>query len=388
MDKINKDIILLLIKLKQASILPEEMERLLQWANKNEYNQAVFQKVQTKEAYCDWLKKVEDIDLEDAWHTFTLKTQKKKRLAFYTPRIAMIAAFLLLAIGFIYFWNSQKPLDGQNEESKDLTEYSQKTELKLSNGERIDLDNTEQSIQEDGGAIINKRPSLLSYISNHNSEAKELINEISVKKGGFYKLQLSDGTMVWLNSMSTLRFPVNFTGDFRQVELDGEAYFEVKHHPTKPFKVHTAFHDLQVLGTAFNLSCYANDPFVKTTLLEGSVRIQFNHDSIHTFTDMIPDQQFLYNKQSKQGNTVELVASEQIAWVSGNFQFNGETLEQIFNILERHYDLEPNFINEDHKQECFTGTLPKYQDVSLILNLMEKVSDVHFDIDGKRVLIK
>ncbi|MGY0036944.1 FecR family protein [Pedobacter sp. NJ-S-72] len=205
-------------------------------------------------------------------------------------------------------------------------------------------------------------------------------------KGGQYQLVLPDGTKVWLNAASSLRYPVAFQGNERKVELTGEAYFEVAKDKTRPFEVYSNNQVVQVLGTHFNINAYSNEPFVSTTLLEGSVKVT---NSLTNAQKIIrPGQQSLISKDGQAGIEVKnMDLDEAVAWKNGYFMFNEEELESILKKVSRWYNVDVQYEQEELKHQLFSGTLSKYSNVSQVLKKLEMLQSIHFKIEGRKIIV-
>ncbi len=208
-----------------------------------------------------------------------------------------------------------------------------------------------------------------------------------VKRGQEYQLILADGTKVWINSMSSIKFPVQFTSRSREVTITGEVYFEVEPDAKRPFIVHTPVHDVQVLGTTFNISCYQDDVTAQTTLVEGSVKVSKTIGSLEELK-MKPNQQYIFDKTALKSELRNVDASIYTAWTSGYFQFEEETLEEVFKKLTRWYNIDVFFVDNQQRFEYFTGRLPRFEKVDVILKMIEKVSNVKFEVDEHSIIIK
>lgn len=207
-------------------------------------------------------------------------------------------------------------------------------------------------------------------------------NTLSTPRGGQYSITLSDGTKVWLNSSSSLRFPTAFTTSQRKVELTGEGYFEVAKNPARPFKVQVNEMEVQVLGTHFNIMAYQDEAMTKTTLLEGSVRINKNNTS----TLLKPGQQIKIKQGENAGKVEEANIEEAIAWKNGMFYFNGATIEVIMRQLERWYDID--VVYEGAVSEHFNGVISKNVGIAKVFEMLELTGAVHFRIQGKKILVR
>ncbi|WP_017257653.1 FecR family protein [Pedobacter arcticus] len=218
--------------------------------------------------------------------------------------------------------------------------------------------------------------------SNSPSE-KTVYNEIRTPVGQKFTICLSDGTKVWLNAGSSLKFPVQFEQDRRLVQLYGEAYFEVAKNKSKPFKVITNTQEIEVLGTHFNVSAYENESSVKTTLLEGSVKI--NSKTAKQSTILKPGEQSVLQANHLEISQVDV--EHVVAWKSGYFTFTNEDLESIMRKLERWYDIDVVFETGKNPNLIFAGKISQTKSISSVLKIIEETGNVHFKISGRRVTV-
>jgi hypothetical protein len=267
------------------------------------------------------------------------------------PRIAAAAVILLfVSIGFYFFKekDASQPLvqviDKAEINSNDFAPGTNTALLTLADGSKIALDSSiNQKILDKGGIKITMtEDGLITY--QINPGIKELrSNTLSTPKGGQYQVILSDGTKVWLNAASSLSYPTVFTGNERKVLLKGEAYFEVAKNAKQTFKVITDRQELVVLGTHFNINSYEDEPDIKTTLLEGSVKVsslQTNHTIL-----LKPGEQSALKKSGKL-KVDQVNAENAIAWKSGLFQFQGSSIQEALRQMARWYDITIEFEGE------------------------------------------
>lgn len=208
-----------------------------------------------------------------------------------------------------------------------------------------------------------------------------IINELIVPKGGEYSLELPDGTIVWVNSESSLRFPEKFALDQREVFLEGEAYFEVKKDTNRPFYVRTEAGNVRVLGTSFNVCAYPEDRFWQTTLIEGSVMIARGEEKVL----MKPDEQYQINLKTGKGELKEVLPELYTSWRDGKFYFKAYTFEELVGKLERWYDFTMFYTSESIKNRRFSGVINKHEPLQDMLKFLEMTSDVQFNIKGNVV---
>ena len=202
--------------------------------------------------------------------------------------------------------------------------------------------------------------------------------------GGLYELELSDGTRVWLNSVSQLRYPVQFAGNERKVYLSGEAYFDVQRDTTRPFIVSSDGMDVRVYGTEFNVTAYEGEP-LRTVLVNGKVGMQAR-SSEEIF--LHPGEMGKYHAEAQKIEVQAVNTRLYTAWKDGTFAFNNETIEQIMGRLSRWYDLNVFYANEEVKSQVVDGIIPQVNNVGDILHLIEGTATVRFELKGNTVVVK
>lgn len=213
-------------------------------------------------------------------------------------------------------------------------------------------------------------------------EEKAEWNTIVVPRGGEYELVLADGTRVWLNSESRLTYPVRFTGELREVKMEGEICFDVARKEEQPFVVRTADLAVKVLGTLFNMEAYPEDSRVTTTLVRGKVEV-----AVGDKTQVLqPDQQL--SVEAGRFTLKQVVAEDYIGWTNGLFHFTEASLEEIMTKLARWYDVEFFFAKPDLKEAHFSLDIQRYENIATILSKLEKTGRARFRVSGKTVVIE
>ena len=266
--------------------------------------------------------------------------------------------------------------------------------LTLADGTKIVLNKAaEGALARQGNTtVIKLDDGQLAYNKQTVSQiptTKILYNTLSTPRGGQYRVTLPDGTLVWLNASTSLKFPTAFSGSERKVEIKGEAYFEVAKNEAMPFVVTAENSEIKVLGTHFNVSAYADDKVLKTTLLEGSVEFSVvkkaGSENEAGTIKLQPGQQ----AQLDNANTLTVVEAdtkEAIAWKNGYFIFNNEDIESIMQKIMRWYDVKVVYDVND-KNIYFTGNISRAENVSEILRVLELTETVHFKIEGKTITV-
>lgn len=261
-----------------------------------------------------------------------------------------------------------------------ITPGSNKAVLVLGDGTQILLDSTGNgNLSSAGNTTIVKVNGQLSYNNGENPEAA--FNTLVTPKGGQYQVVLADGTTVWMNAASSLRYPTAFIGAEREVELQGEAYFEVAKNQAKPFKVKVNGMEVQVLGTHFNIMAYQNEAVVKTTLLEGAVNVKEGGNAVL----LKPGQQALRTQNAPIKVISDVDTEEAVAWKNGYFKFNSDGLDVVLRQIERWYDVTVS--NEGPRSgRKFSGKISRTSDIKDVLKVLE-LSKVTYRIEGKKIVV-
>lgn len=264
----------------------------------------------------------------------------------------------------------------------DIAPGGDKAILTLSDGSTVILDSTNNgAIAKQGGITIIKLDGLLTYNKKGSVSTEVLYNTITTPRGGQYQIVLPDGTKVWLNAASGLRFPTVFAGKERNVELSGEAYFEVAKNPDMPFHVMVNNMKVEVLGTHFNVMAYDNEAAVKTTLLEGSVKVYQGNQTVM----LLPSQQALLQRSGGTLSTREANTEKEVAWKNGRFIFEDDDIHSIMNQLARWYDIDVEFKEEINAH--YIGKITRQTNISQVLKMLKSAGGVSFEINNKKVTV-
>jgi transmembrane sensor len=307
--------------------------------------------------------------------------------------LSVAASILLAATIGIYFYQSRQPQLNQFSQRQMVTDIApggNKAILTLSNGTKISLNDARSGkiANQNGTSILKTKEGHLVYNPSASVNAELAYNSVETPKGGQYQLILADGTKVWLNAASSLKYPLAFDGKDRKVELNGEAYFEVAANKSKPFKVVTSHQVVEVLGTHFDINSYTDEPSTRTSLIEGSVKVT----SLASNKKMIirPGQQSIVSTAHPQAAIAikNIDIDEAVAWKNGYFMFDEESLESILRKIARWYDVDIQYKGLDAKNTLFfSGTLSRYSNVSKVLKKLELTESVHFKIEGRTILV-
>jgi transmembrane sensor len=325
----------------------------------------------------------------------SMSKQKQVSLYRFKWRYAVAATVLLFISAGLFFLTPKtaKPVIVRANVSpkykNDVLPGSNKAVLTLADGRRIILDNAKKGmlLRQGNTAITKSRDGLLVYnfqSVNSSTTLSNPMNTISIPRGGKYQIVLPDGSKVWLNSSSKLTFPTYFTGTQRNVQLAGEAYLEVAKKNGMPFTVKLSNNtEVKVLGTHFNITDYDDDSEIKTTLLEGSVKLSNTAGSVM----LVPNQQGVTGRGEQAGFKITEANTEAaIAWKEGNFMFVNEDLKSIMKKISRWYDVDIAYSNNITDRN-FTGTISQFKNVSEVLRLLQLTGAVHFKIEERRIYV-
>ncbi|MEJ7694136.1 FecR family protein [Daejeonella sp.] len=396
----------LLILFAEGSISMEDYDQLIRYIRENQQGSNlttaidhVFQNMKNHDVLSPEEKEliyqniIDDkrFSLEDANEdgaTPTLITGMWKQLG-------IAASILLILSTGLYFYTNRSPnlkivKQIDSPQQRIILPGGDKAVLTLSDGSRIILDNAKNGIlAKQAGVSIQKTSDgmlLYSFATTGSEkisvkeEIKIVYNKIETPKGGKYQLNLPDGSKVWLNASSSLRFPALFAGNSREVELTGEAFFDVAENKRKPFKVITKDQIVEVLGTQFNINSYSDEGVIKTTLIEGSVKIIYKDKVVM----LGPGQQF--QPVNSAAKVVEADTEEVVAWKNGYFLFKNEDIRSIMRKVSRWYDVEVSY-EKDIPVVGFGGNISRSNNISEVLNALQLTNAVHFKVEGRRVTV-
>ncbi|GGI23736.1 FecR family protein [Pedobacter mendelii] len=304
------------------------------------------------------------------------------------------AAMITLTVGVYISIKSVNQTSKNISYATDISPGGNKAFLTLADGKKISLNDAKKGIlaEQDGIKIKKASDGELIYVSiasNVKKASENTFNTIETPKGGQWQVSLPDGTKVWLNAASSLKYPASFAAaSVRRVELKGEAYFEVAKDKKHPFIVKTATQDIRVLGTHFNINSYADEQFTKTTLLEGSVSIATSISKKDTSVNpqvLKPGQQALNDGTTIRLSEVDTELS--IAWKNNKFIFENDDIHYIMRMVERWYNVEVVYDGEIPKDK-FGGAISRFGNVSEVLKSLQLTGKVHFEITGRRITVR
>jgi transmembrane sensor len=326
--------------------------------------------------------------LYDGTREITIEEPQKQ--LFNWRRYASIAAMFFLVTTGVYFSlkkKNSKPQLVAKKEIKvlhDALPGTNKAVLTLADGSKVPLDSMHTGVLSKQGKSIVKNTlngKLIYTAANTTEEVAPQINTLSTPRGGQYQIVLPDGSKVWLNATSSIKYPTFFKGKDRRVEITGEVYFEVAKNPAMPFIVKTDRTEIEVLGTHFDVMAYDDEEATKTTLQEGSVKIRSGNWS----GILKPGQQAVQNKQDGLNTIKEVDVDQELAWKNGLFQFTDDDIQSIMRKVSRWYDLNV-FYEGKIPVKQYSGRISRNVKVSELLNML-KYTGVNSEIKGKNIYL-
>lgn len=284
--------------------------------------------------------------------------------------IIAAASVILIASGGLYSYYQYQQIKPGGD----------KATLTLADGSQIELDKnmSDQVVSQQGIGVKNTKSGWLEYFGKSKVSG---INTLTIPRGGQYKVVLSDGTRVWVNSQTTLQYPTAFTGKTRKLKLTGEAFFEVTHDQNHPFIVELNGVNVTVLGTSFNIKAYPDEKTINTTVVTGLVGVNNPVQS----SLVKPGQQAVYQKGYPL-SVSSVDVDETMAWKNGLFKFNGLKISAIMQEISRWYDVDFEIRGELPDEELF-GIIPRNEDISHVIEILEAAGNLHFETTGHKIIV-
>ena len=365
--------------------LSEEEERALQqWRDESPENEQLYESEMNTEYIVQKSHDVARVNIVNGYMNVLLKRKRNVRVR-RVRRIVSIAAGVVLPLLAVVLWyGTRERIEDVSEQVASVIRHGGvKAELVLADGTtRILGSEVTDSLLVQQGANIVVQNQGVSYCVD-SSVVEERYNTLRVPRGGEYSITLSDGTIVYLNSESELRYPVNFVGRDRRVYLSGEAYFDVVQDEAHPFIVDMGNSSVRVLGTSFDVRAYADEDEVLTTLVQGSVKFSAGKE----FVTLEPGKQAVLGK-SGSIETREVDTYLYTAWKEGVFAFKRQRLEEIMKVVARWYDVNIFWENVSQKEVTFTGKMKRYDDFSKVVEVLEMTGNTEFVIKENNIFIR
>ena len=380
MDK-NFDIADCIVAFIKGIATPEQMVRLDVWLEESDENRRLLASLLDESVYEQRREKWGQLELNESFENVRKERNRRVRLR-NMRRIAVAASVLLLVtVGGAWIGKGDRDTVGH---SLPTTEAGGRGRalLTLSTGERVVLSQQDTLLQSEEISIrVNRAGEAVYETKDSVVPSSTTYNIMEVPQGAEFHLTLGDGTKVWLNSGTKLRYPVKFTGDVRFVELSGEAYFDVKRDEALPFVVKTSRSEVMVLGTEFCVKDYVNQ-VNQTTLVSGSVSVKDFRGQSYV---IVPGQQVCIDQDSSRMLEVETLYFT--SWKDGYFMFDQATLERIMDELARWYNFDYFFANAEARNMMLTARIKKYDNIDTVLDILSRTGDIRFSRKGNTITI-
>lgn len=373
-----------------GEITLEEQKQLDDWLNESARHRELFDKYNNTDflSSIDFKKDIEES--QEAYSNFMRRMAPKnpmRRLAWgkYVAA-AVLIAFVCASAVIVYMYKG-----GQPHSSSELADVSvQQTDtlpadstdilLITASGEKISVQSSQKMLSVSSGSIkIDEKP-IEEYAQVKTAPAEVVYNTLKILRGKRFKMQLSDGTLVWLNADSEITFPSNFDGKERKVLAKGELFFDVTENKSQPFVVETPTGNIRVLGTAFNIHCY-KDEVPMTTLVRGKIAYSLGKESVI----LTPGQQC--RVEDNKLSVREVDTYEYVSWIDEVLVFKDKELNEIMGTLSRLYDVDISYESPELKHLLFTGSFKQYEHLDKIIRMIEECGLIHIKQDGKILII-
>lgn len=375
----NKRIQTLVEKYIDGSATSEEEAELMDWYRASNEREIEWPAEETNEKEALRLKMLSVIQQK------AFRRAKSVRSWFRIAAAAAVLVFLSVGGYFLVHQQQNVPEKMVRNRSEGIHPGTNGAVLTLAGGQKIVLGQTKNGMVATQGhtALQKQNDSLLVYREGTTTESAQTIsyNTLETPRGRQFQIVLPDGTKVWLNAASSLKYPTAFTGKVRTVELKGEAYFEVVHNDRQPFYVVTHQQVVKDIGTHFNIKAYPDEAVVKTTVLEGAVKVTLNQNQQSRL--LYPGEQAIADRKIRV-ERVDVLAA--VAWKDGKFIFRSEPIGSIMRQIARWYNVRIVY-KDDVSGERVWGTVSRYAKVSEVLNMIELTGIAHFKVEGHKIIV-
>lgn len=376
------DIAAIILAYLRDEVDEEGLCRLNVWLEESDSHKALFARIQDEKMQYGDIQKILSYDAGGAWQVVQQKAARRRRKRLM--RVYQVAASVVIVLGvaITFLLREESTPVVPVVQVEEITPGRSMAKLTVASGDVYRLDSLHRvdlitSFAENNGKEV-------VFIDRQLEEGEREIkyNKVEIPRGGEYQIVLGDGTRVYLNAQTELRFPESFaSSEQRLVYLSGEAYFEVTKNPSKPFIVQCKDYAVKVLGTSFNVNSYEGDETSKTTLATGKVEIDMDGKQ----TILNPGQQAII--KNGEVNVKEVDVEVYTTWMFDNFRFQSESIQEIMTKLSRWYAIDVFYMNESVRNYHFTGYLPRYAKIADVLELLSLTTNIKFDVEGKTVIV-
>lgn len=376
------DIAAIILAYLRDEVDEEGLRELNVWLEESDSHKALFARIQDEKMQYEDIQKILSYDAGGAWQVVQQKAARRRRKRLTRVYRVAVSVVIIFGVAIAFLLREEATTVVPVVKVEEITPGRSMAKLTVASGDVYHLDSLHQvdlitSLAENNGKEV-------VFIDRQLEEGASEIkyNKVEIPRGGEYQIVLGDGTRVYLNAQTELRFPESFaSSEQRLVYLSGEAYFEVTKNPSKPFVVQCKDYAVKVLGTSFNVNSYEGDETSKTTLATGKVEIDMDGKQ----TILNPGQQAII--KNGEVNVKEVDVEVYTTWMFDNFRFQSESIQEIMTKLSRWYAIDVFYMNESVRNYHFTGYLPRYAKIADVLELLSLTTNIKFDVEGKTVIV-
>ncbi|MBS7154738.1 MAG: DUF4974 domain-containing protein [Sanguibacteroides justesenii] len=376
------DIAAIILAYLRDEVDEEGLRELNVWLEESDSHKALFARIQDEKMQYEDIQKILSYDAGGAWQVVQQKAAWRRRKRLTRVYRVAVSVVIIFGVAIAFLLREEATTVVPVVKVEEITPGRSMAKLTVASGDVYHLDSLHQvdlitSLAENNGKEV-------VFIDRQLEEGASEIkyNKVEIPRGGEYQIVLGDGTRVYLNAQTELRFPESFaSSEQRLVYLSGEAYFEVTKNPSKPFVVQCKDYAVKVLGTSFNVNSYEGDETSKTTLATGKVEIDMDGKQ----TILNPGQQAII--KNGEVNVKEVDVEVYTTWMFDNFRFQSESIQEIMTKLSRWYAIDVFYMNESVRNYHFTGYLPRYAKIADVLELLSLTTNIKFDVEGKTVIV-
>ena len=376
------DIAAIILAYLRDEVDEEGLRELNVWLEESDSHKALFARIQDEKMQYEDIQKILSYDAGGAWQVVQQKAAWRRRKRLTRVYRVAVSVVIIFGVAIAFLLREEATTVVPVVKVEEITPGRSMAKLTVASGDVYHLDSLHQvdlitSLAENNGKEV-------VFIDRQLEEGASEIkyNKVEIPRGGEYQIVLGDGTRVYLNAQTELRFPESFANsEQRLVYLSGEAYFEVTKNPSKPFVVQCKDYAVKVLGTSFNVNSYEGDETSKTTLATGKVEIDMDGKQ----TILNPGQQAII--KNGEVNVKEVDVEVYTTWMFDNFRFQSESIQEIMTKLSRWYAIDVFYMNESVRNYHFTGYLPRYAKIADVLELLSLTTNIKFDVEGKTVIV-
>jgi len=380
---------LLISKSLSGNITKGEQAELDSWREENEYNQRLFEQICSETTMREKFDQYKHSNVQTAFDAFVKKREELHSRRRWIGTLSRYAAIIIVPVLVVVFYYIKKETVKVTERSQFASELATIQRnlpvLTLSNGKEMVLYNQELLLEEENGVRISvNEEGRMQYDKADSVGAEMVYNTLTTPSQCDFMFILADGTRVWMNAKSSLRYPVAFHGKERVVYAEGEIYLEVARDEKHPFFVMLNGMKVEVLGTSFNVNSYADEDYAEVTLVEGRVAAHVDDKSY----DLLPSRQLRWDKKNESVDIRIVNVDDYIAWKRGQYVFKGRSLEEVAKVLERWYDMEIIFEDEKSKKTVYTGVINKEENFDAFVLRLRETSSLSCRMESNRLYIK